>query len=337
MGSEPAPDKLLQTRRAAVLQRSFGVLFFLLASSTIATEPSGAETTICGGIPEAIDISLSGEPFANLELGGRRGFFLIDTGGTDSLVDMQRYGRSVATKISLTGFSLPSVWDGIFTAADLHSFSNPAGGGELGVVGTDLLSRVSIEFHYEQPHPFAAFAMQACDEATLQRAGFVGVGLEGYYQADWSQLKPGMPNIPVIGLRIGQITFPAQVDTGLGDVPKGTVQVNAAVMRILREAGMRMHQVPNDVVTFTCSGRINFERWQIEHEELAVVTQDGKTVAKYPPPLLELKSNNGCGGISGYAEPFAQIGASWLSRWGTSVFQGLGYGLRSTVWIASTR
>ena len=173
MGSEPAPDNLLQTRRAAVLQRSFGVLFFLLASLTIATEPSGAEITICGGIPEAIDTSLSGEPFANLELGGRRGFFLIDTGGTDSLVDMQRYGRSVAAKISLTGFSIPSVWDGIFTAADLHSFSNPAGGGELGVVGTDLLSRLSIEFHYEQPHPFAAFAMQACDEATLQRAGTI--------------------------------------------------------------------------------------------------------------------------------------------------------------------
>jgi hypothetical protein len=326
----------MQTRRAAVLKRSFGVLLLLLASSTMVTEASGAETAICGGIPVAIDTSVSGEPFANLELGGRSGFFLIDTGGTYSLVDMQRYGRSVAAKISLNGFSLPFVWDGIFTAADLRSFSNP-GGGELGVVGTDLLSRLSIEFHYEQPHPFAAFATKACDEAALQRAGFVGVGLKGYYHADWSQLKPEMPDVPVIGLRIGQITFPAQVDTGLGDVPKGILQVNGAVMRTVRAAGMRMHPVRNDVVTFTCSGRINFERWQMEYEELAVVTPDGKTVAKYPPPLLELKSNNGCGGISGYAEPFAQIGASWLSRWGTSVFQGLGSRLSSTVWIASTQ
>jgi hypothetical protein len=337
-GSEAASDNviILQARGAAVLQRSFSVLLLLLASSTIATEASGAETTICGGIPEAIDTSVSGEPFANLELSGRRGFFLIDTGGTDSLVDMQRYGRSVATKVSLSGFSLPSVRDGIFTAADLRSFSNP-GGGELGVVGTDLLSRLSIEFHYEQSHPFAAFAEKACDEAILQRADFVGVGLKGYYHAEWSQLKPGMPNVPVIGLRIGQITFPAQVDTGLGDVPKGTVQVNAAVMRTLRAAGIKMHPVPNDVVTLTCSGRTNFERRQTEHQELAVVTPGGKIVATYPPPLLELKSDNGCGGISRYAEPFAQIGASWLSRWGTSVFQGSGYGVSSTVWIASTR
>jgi hypothetical protein len=256
MGSEPVPDSLLETGRAAALRRSFGVLFLLLVSLAKATQASAAETTICRGIPETIDTSVSGEPFANLELAGRRGFFLIDTGKTDSLVDMQRYGRSVATKIPLTGFTLPAMWDGIFTAADLSSFSNP-GDGELGVVGTDLLSRLSIEFHYEQPHPFAAFAMQACDEVALQRASFVGVGLKGYYHADWSQLKPEMPNVPVIGLRIGEIAFPAQVDTGLGEVPKGTVQVNAAAMRIFRAAGMTMHPAPNDVVTFTCSGRIN--------------------------------------------------------------------------------
>jgi hypothetical protein len=40
-----------------------------------------------------------------------------------------------------------------------------------------------------------------------------------------------------------------------------------------------------------------------------------------------------CGGISTFAEPFAQIGASWLSRWGTSVFDGL----NSAVWIPARR
>jgi hypothetical protein len=30
-------------------------------------------------------------------------------------------------------------------------------------------------------------------------------------------LKRGMPNVPVIGLRIGPITFPSQIDTGYGD------------------------------------------------------------------------------------------------------------------------
>jgi hypothetical protein len=172
------------------------------------------------------------------------------------------------------------------------------------------LSLRSIEFHYEQSQPFAALGRKACDQATLRRAGFVAVGLPGYYEADLSRLKSGMPNVPVIGLRIGQVTFPAQVDTGYGDLPEGVVQVNAALMRTLRETGMPVHSLPSDIVTVGCSGTYTYERWQIEHEELSIVTPGGHIVASYPPPLLEVKTDAHCSGISTFAEPFAQIGAS---------------------------
>jgi hypothetical protein len=84
-----------------------------------------------------------------------------------------------------------------------------------------------------------------------------------------------------------------------------------------------------DVVTLGCSGTYAYERWQIEQEAVSIIAPDGRVVASYPPPLLELKTDVNCSGISIFDEPFAQVGAFWLSRWGTSVFDGL----NSTVWI----
>jgi hypothetical protein len=123
------------------------------------------------------------------------------------------------------------------------------------------------------------------------------------------------------------------VDTGYGDLPQGVVQVNAALMRILRDTGIPMRLLPSDVVTVGCSGTYTYERWQIEQNELSIVTLDGHTVASYPPPSLEVKTDTRCSGISTFAEPFAQIGASWLSRWGKSVFDGWS----SAVWISTDR
>jgi hypothetical protein len=119
------------------------------------------------------------------------------------------------------------------------------------------------------------------------------------------------------------------VDTGYGELPQGVVQVNADLMRTLRESGMPMHSRPSDVVTVSCSGTYTYERWQIEHQELSIINLERNIVASYPPPLLEVKTDTHCSGISTFAEPFAQIGAFWLSRWGKSVFDGLS----SAVWI----
>jgi hypothetical protein len=312
-----------------VVDRLFAAVLLVLSAAM--TTAARAETSICGGTRIPIDTAVFGKPFVKLTLGGNNGNFLLDTGTTHSRVDMRRYGVSEGSKIFLSGFSLPLVQGGLFTAADLRSFSSPVGG-SLGTVGTDFLSLLSIEFHYEHPQPFATLG-RACDQAMLRHAGFVAVGLPGYYEADLSRLKSGMPNVPVIALRIGQITFPAQVDTGYGDLPEGVVQVNVALMRILRDTGMPVHSLPSDVATVGCSGTYTYERWQIEHDELSIVTLGGHTIARYPPPLLEVKTDTRCSGISTFAEPFAQIGASWLSRWGKSVFDGLS----SAVWIRTGR
>jgi hypothetical protein len=313
------------SRRSAVVNRLAAVILLALS---VATTAANASTSICGGTSIPIDTSVLNKPFANLTLGGSNGMFLIDTGATRSQIDMRRYDVPKDSKISLTGFSLPSVQDGVFIAADLRSFAAPLVG-QLGVVGTDFLSQRSIEFQYGQGQPFISLGREACDPAALRRAGFVSVGLPGYYDADSRRLKRGMPNVPVISLRVGPITFPSQIDTGYGDLPQGVVQVNAALISILRESGMRMHSLPSDVVTLSCSGTYAYERWQVEDQELSVISLTGDTVASYPTPLLEVKTDTHCSGISTLADPFAQIGAFWLSRWGKSVFDGLS----ATVWI----
>ena len=304
------------------------VALLALASSVAVTTAARAEASICGGKPVPIDTSILGTPFANLELGGNNGSFLIDTGATYSRVDTRRYGLLEGSKVFLSGSSLPSVQSGTFIAADLSSFTAPRGG-QLGTVGTDFLSLRSIEFHYKPPQSFAALGAEACDHATLRRAGFVAIGLPNYYEADLSRLKNGMPNVPVIGLRIGQISFPTQLDTGYGDFPQGIIQVNDALMKILRASGMAMHPVTSDVATVGCSESNTYERSQIEQEEVSIATPGGIIVGNYTSPLLEVKTDAHCGGISTFAEPFAQIGAFWLSRWGRTVIDGL----ISTVWI----
>src|SRR6516225_11163305 len=112
---------------------------FLLTLSVATIAPTMAETSLCAGRRIPIDISVFSKPFANLTLGEDNGNFLLDTGATHSWVDMRRYGVSEGSKIFLSRFSLPLVQGGVFTAADLRSFSAPRGG-QLGTIGTDFLS-----------------------------------------------------------------------------------------------------------------------------------------------------------------------------------------------------
>jgi hypothetical protein len=155
-------------------------LLSLLALPVMTAAAASAATPICSGVRIPIDTSVFSKPFANLALGGNEGDFLIDTGATYSQIDMRRYAVPDGIKIVLSGFSLPLAEGGVFTAADLSSFATPLGA-QLGIVGTDFLSLRTIEFHYEWSQSFAALGREACDQASLRRAGFAAVGLPGYY------------------------------------------------------------------------------------------------------------------------------------------------------------
>ena len=105
----------------AAVERLFAATLLVLSVAT--TTAARAETSICGGTRIPIDTSGFSEPFVNLTLGGDHGNFLLDTGTTHSRVDMHRYGVPEGSRIFLSGFSLPLVQSGRFTAADLSAFS----------------------------------------------------------------------------------------------------------------------------------------------------------------------------------------------------------------------
>ena len=133
----------------------------------------------------------------------------------------------------------------------------------------------------------------------------------------------------MIGLAIGPVAVPAQLDTGFDDArDPGVVQGNAALLAALRGQGVAMHPAPAGS-TFGCAGTRHYPRWRIDSAALAVIAADGTPATTYPPPLLEIKDDVSCGGIAAFSAPFAQIGASWLSRWRTTILDGPG----GRVWL----
>ena len=101
------------------------------------------------------------------------------------------------------------------------------------------------------------------------------------------------------------------------------MQGNPAFLAALGDAGVAMRPAASGR-TRGCSGVRPYPRWQVEGAELAVIARDGRRVAVFPPPLVEIKDDAACGGIAADPAPFAQIGASWLRRFGATVIDGPG-------------
>jgi len=278
---------------------------------------------VCRGVRIPLDISIGGTPVAKLAIDGLKSNFLLDTGATYSAIDALTLRIPAGTHITFSVFSLFKSTSVEFMAEDMSAFRAPAGG-QQGRIGTDLLGQARIEFHYEVSPPFAVMGTAFCDPATLRNAGFVEIDLRGYSAANPSHIQPknGIPNVPVIGMRIGTTVFPAQVDTGLDDeFQPRVVQANAALIAALRRACLSMHSVQGPP-TLGCDRRWINEYWQVDGIPLTMITTDGKPIGVYPPPVLEVKADQTCGGISAFDVPFGQLGASWLLRWGTSVYDG---------------
>ena len=192
-------------------------------------------------------------------------------------------------------------------------------GGQQGRIGTDLLSRATVVLETGGGRPTMTVRAGPFDP-TAAGAGLIeiGVGADGAGNG-----------VPVVGLAVGPAVVAAQLDTGFDDsVDPGIVQGNPALLAALGAAGVAMRPVAPGR-TRGCSGVRPYPRWQVEAAELAVIARDGRRVAAFPPPLIEIKDDDACGGIAADPAPFAQIGASWLGRFGATVLDGPG----GTVWM----
>lgn len=309
------------------MTRSAVIIAFSAACAS--GSPAWGQAPVCSGERSPLDTSVGNTPMMTLTLDGRSGEFLLDTGATYSAVDSKSFGMPAGASASLSGFSLPIATGGRFVAEDMGGYRAPAGG-QRGRIGTDVLSLGVTEFHYETRPAFAVVGTATCDPATLRNAGFVEIGRYGDgANPGQGRPEPGSPRVPVIGLRIGLVAFPAQVDTGFDDerAPR-VVQANGALIAKLRAAGVAMHPAKGPP-TLGCGGRGISEYWQIDTASLTVRTLGGEPIGAYPPPVLQVKTDLACGGIARFDQPFGQLGASWLLRWGASVFDGPG----ERVWI----
>jgi len=302
-------------------------MIIVFAAACASGSPAWGQAPVCSGERIPLDTSIGETPVMTLTLDGHTGGFLLDTGATYSAVDSETFGLPAGGSATLSGFSLPIATGGRFVAEDMGGYRGPAGG-QRGRIGTDFLSLGVIEFHYEARPAFAVVGTAVCDPATLRNAGFVEIGLHGDDTTP-HRSEPGSPIVPVVGLQIGPVVFPVQMDTGFDDeLEPRVVQANGALIAELRAAGVTMHPA-NGPPTLGCDGRGINEYWQIDTASLTVKTLGGEPVGVYPPPVLQVKTDLACGGIATFDKAFGQLGASWLLRWGTSVFDGPG----ERVWI----
>ena len=281
-----------------------------------------AAFTPCGGVGIPLDISIDATPVASLVVGGRRGNFLIDTGATKSSVDAESYGLAPGDRVELDT-DLPELGRVPFVAEDMRAYRAPPGG-QHGRIGTDILTRYAVGFLYGAGGAVMTARVGACDAAALREAGYAEIGAP----APGGSERPN--NVPVVGLALGPVDAPAQLDTGFAErAEPELMQGNKPLFTALRAAGVSM-AAASAGATRGCRGVRMDERWRIDSTWLTVRTAEGGSARTHPPPLLEIKGDVDCGGISGFASPYAQLGASWLGRWGATIVDFPA----GTVWIA---
>jgi hypothetical protein len=297
---------------------------------------SAQQPMLCPGGTISLDVSAASKPFVRMRLGNREGNFLIDTGATRSFVDARLYGVAAGATIGINGSSLPTLEGGTFLAVDLSSenaFAPP--GGFAGAIGTDILSTRTVEFHYEVARPYLGLSTQRCDPRVFEDAGFVSILQQGYGETEaWrtafaSRVGPRSEivrraNLPIIYARIGAVSAPFWLDSGLGNGtnPHAAVEINDAILTRLRRSGAALKRA-GDVINSDCEGhRAKDPLWQVAGGPIVLTTADGKPLFEYEMPTLQLLRKTTCGTAGNWPEPIGAIGARFLPRWGTVVFDG---------------
>lgn len=169
-------DPRAQPLASSIVRRALqsGAVIATLMASSI----SGHAQAICPGAHVMLDTSVGSSPFVFMRLADREGWFLIDTGATYSSVDARTFGFRPGAKVNLSGSSLPTIGGGVFRVADLTHSKAP--GTHVGTIGTDFLSRRTVEVHYDTRKPYMVISEQPCSSQQLINAGFIPIGQRGH-------------------------------------------------------------------------------------------------------------------------------------------------------------
>lgn len=303
-------------------------LVVAFAAGAFLWEGTGADLSQrCDGTRFAVHHVAGGTaPYITLRAGGRTGAFLLDYGATASTVSAKSFGGA-GRHVSVDDFTLPTFANGRFTTATYHTASAPWGG-QVGIVGTDFLSLLTADLSYGWLWSDVVLSDRSCPKEALTARGLVPVRQTGYFTTDPARLAPGRSNVPIVYVRFGDISVPAQIDSGYDDIAAApSIDINEPLFQKLAAAGLQLHRQA-DMTLSTCSGREIREAYRIDR--VRIENEAGEIITTLRDVHLTRKRPNGCGGIAGMREPAAQVAASVLARIGTVVFDPRA----ETVWFA---
>ena len=318
------------TKRMAIV-RTVPLLFAAIAvflfggAMDIEGQEGGA---LCGGRPHArIGVPNGSSPYVELTVDGVTGPFLLDYGATSSSLSAQAFPGENGS-IRKEAISLPGIERADFRLARYDLLLQPKKG-QLGVIGDDLLSRLTVELTQSAVY----VGEEPCRPETLAARGLTPVAESGFFSSDPAKVRAGLPNVPVVFLRLGAIRAWAQIDTGYEDsVYLRSVDINQALFDRLAGSGVKMNRI-GDIDIWTCEGRDRRPVYRIETLSLRIENEQGKRIAETRDFHVIVKSANACGGIADMAEPAAQLGASFLSLFGAVIFDPRS----ATVWLDGAR
>ena len=211
---------------------AIGVPIFALGMDSRETD----QGALCGGRPYArISVPDGASPYVELTADGVTGPFLLDYGATRSSLSASSFSGPDGS-IRTAAISLPGIKRADFHLARYYLMLQP-GNGQLGVIGDDLLSQFTVQL----TDSTAFLSAETCRREDLIARGLTPVAQSGFFSSDPSKRGPGLPNVPVVFLRLGDIRVWAQIDTGYEDfVYSHSVDINQALFDRLVGSGVKL-------------------------------------------------------------------------------------------------
>ncbi|WP_395697631.1 hypothetical protein [Methylocella sp.] len=296
----------------SIALRGFALAILAAVGSVISV--CCAEETLCQG--RRFDLVRAGGGFAThirAAAAGAKGAFLIDYGATRSSLSADDFPGArgpMSADVDLPGFSRGSF------ALRRYRMSRQPEGGLSGVIGTDFLSLITAQISDEDVY----LGEEPCDGAALEARGFTPISQRGFFSADLARTTPGRPNVPVVFVRIGGLRAFAQIDTGYDDsLEPHSVDVNEPFFDALEHGGAALER-GRDIWVATCDGRESRRVYRVVGRPLMIENEQGAPIRRVDDFALIVKRPNGCGGIALMSTPAAQLGASFLKTFGTTIF-----------------
>jgi hypothetical protein len=280
--------------------------------------------TLCGGRRYArIAVPNGVAPYIELAADGKSGPFLLDYGATRSSLSAAAFaGREGAVR--KVKISLPGIEEALFHLARYELLIQPEQG-QLGVIGADLLSRLTVQLTAGA----VDLSAEPCRPEALIARGLTPVTEIGFFSSDPADIDPRLPDVPVVFVRLGEVRAFAQIDTGYEDAAFArSVDINEAMFERLVESGTKLEKVA-ELDVWTCDGKVRRPVYRVKDRALEIENERGKPIVQTGDFHLIVKRPDGCGGIAEMTEPAAQLGASFLQLFRTIVFDPK----NATVWL----